>query len=207
MDSSNLDIIANYLNNKLGEEEKNDFEKELKSNTSLKSDTDNLSLVKQIAKRSRILNEAKLIHHREIESLKKPTSKVITLVKIASFAAAASLVFMIYLGNSDVKYIEISSVERGQGTQQSALKNFEKGIDFLKQNKNAEALVEFDYVVDNQNIEEYYRDASLWYEVVALSNMNEDLKAKEILKSIEGDESFKYKVSFWDKLKIKFRLL
>lgn len=207
MDSSNLDIIANYLNNKLGEDEKNDFEKELISNTSLKNDTDNLNLVKQIAKRSRILNEAKLIHNQQMESLKKPFLKVITLAKIASFAAAASLVFMIYLGNSDVKYIEISSVERGQGTQQSALKNFEKGIDFLKQNKNAEALVEFDYVIDNQNIEEYYRDASLWYEVVALSNMNEDLKAKEILKSIEGNERFKYKVSFWDKLKIKFSLL
>jgi hypothetical protein len=132
---------------------------------------------------------------------------VIPLVKIASFAAAASLVFMIYLGNSDVKYIEISSVERGQGTQQSALKNFEKGIDFLKQNKNDEALVEFNHVIDNQNIEEYYRDASLWYEVVALSNMNEDLKAKEMLKSIEGDERFKYKISFLDKLRIKFRLL
>lgn len=207
MDASNLDIVANYLNNKLGEEEKNNFEKELISNTSLKSDTDNLSLVKQIAERSRILNQAKVIHNREVESLKKPFLKVIPLVKIASFAAAASLVFMIYLGNSDVKYIEISSVERGQGTQQSALKNFEKGIDFLKQNKNDEALVEFNHVIDNQNIEEYYRDASLWYEVVALSNMNEDLKAKEMLKSIEGDERFKYKISFLDKLRIKFRLL
>jgi hypothetical protein len=207
MDASNLDIVANYLNNKLGEEEKNNFEKELISNTSLKSDTDNLSLVKQIAERSRILNQAKLIHKREMESLKKPSLKVIPLVKIASFAAAASLVFMIYLGNSDVKYIEISSVERGLGTQQSALQNFEQGIDLLKQNKNDEALVEFNHVIDNQNIEEYYRDASLWYEVVALSNMNEDLKAKEMLKSIEGDERFKYKISFLDKLRIKFRLL
>ena len=68
MDSSNLDIIANYLNNKLGEDEKNDFEKELISNTSLKNDTDNLNLVKQIAKRSRILNEAKLIHNQQMES-------------------------------------------------------------------------------------------------------------------------------------------
>ena len=207
MNENNIDIIADYLNEHLGTKELADFETELLTNPTMKEDLGKLRLLRQIAGRNRILEQAKTVHTQQIEVLKKPKTGIISLVKIATLAAAASVVFMIYLGNSEVNYLEISSVERGDGNVKTALINFENGINLLKDNKNQAAISEFENVLKNQDIEEYYRDASQWYEAVALAKIGEDEQAKTILNSIENNKNFKYQILFWDKIRLKIRLL
>ena len=207
MNENNIDIIADYLNQKLGTKKRANFEKELLTNPTMKEDLEKLRLLRQIAERNRILEQAKTIHTQQIEALKKPKGGIISLAKIATLAAAASVIFMIYLGNSDVNYLKISSVERGDGDVKTALINFENGINLLKDNKNQAAISEFENVLKNQDIEDYYRDASKWYEAVALAKIGEDEQAKMILNSIENSKNFKYQISFWDKIRIKIRLL
>jgi hypothetical protein len=205
MTENYIDLIADYLNEKLDLSQRADFEKELLLNESLQKETEKLGLLKKIAERNRILEEAKIIHNRELNTLKTPV-KVFSWAKIASFTAAASVMLMLYLGNSDVDYIEVSAVERGGDTTQSFITNFEKGVSFLKENKNKEAISEFDSLINNQNIEEYFQDASKWYKVVALAEMDNDIEAQKLLNVIESDNSFKFKISFLDKLKVKLRL-
>ena len=207
MNENNVDTIADYLNQKLGTKEQADFENEIQTNPTMKEDLEKLRLLRQIAERNRILEQAKTIHTQQIEALKKPKGGIISLAKIATLAAAASVIFMIYLGNSDVNYLEISLVERGDGNVKTALNNFENGVNLLKDNKNQAAISEFENVLKNQDIEEYYRDASQWYEAVALAKIGEDEQAKSILNSIENNKNFKYQISFWDKIRIKIRLL
>ena len=207
MNENNIDIIADYLNEHLGTKERADFETELLTNPTMKEDLEKLRLLRQIAERNRILEQVKTVHTQQIEALKKPKTGIISLAKIATLAAAASVVFMIYLGNSDVNYLKISSVERGDGNVKTALVNFENGINLLKDNKNQAAISEFENVLKNQDIEEYYRDASQWYEAVALAKIGEDEQAKTILNSIENNKNFKYQILFWDKIRLKIRLL
>ena len=207
MNENNVDTIADYLNQKLGTKEQADFENEIQTNPTMKEDLEKLRLLRQIAERNRILEQAKTVHTQRIEALKKPKGGIISLAKIATLAAAASVIFMIYLGNSEVNYLEISSVERGDGNVKTALINFENGVNLLKDNKNQAAISEFENVLKNQDIEEYYRDASQWYEAVALTKIGEDEQAKRILNSIENNKNFKYQISFWDKIRIKIRLL
>jgi hypothetical protein len=206
MNETNINIIGDFLNQKLSEEGENTFLQNLETDAELKADFEKLQLLKQVAERNRILEEAKQVHNEKIEALKSSKSSIISLPKIASFAAAASVIFMLYLGNTDFEYTKISNAERGENTKESAIVAFENGIEFLKQHKPSEAIEKLNQVIDNKELTDYYRDAARWYKVVALAEMDKDKEAKILLNQIENSAGFTYKIGWIEQWKMKIRL-
>ncbi|MFY7910201.1 MAG: hypothetical protein ACOVO2_11635 [Emticicia sp.] len=206
MNETKLNIIADFLNGKLSATEKDELLAQLESDAELKAEFEKLQQLKAIAERNRILDEVRHVHEQKIAGLKVSKGKKISLPKASGIAAAASVVFMLYLGNADFDYIQISNTERGESTQQSALTTFEDGLQLLKQSKTTESIEKFNQVANNQSITDYYRDAARWYKVVALVEMNKDSEAKTLLSQIENSTGFTYKISWLEKWKLKVRL-
>jgi predicted N-formylglutamate amidohydrolase len=73
-------------------------------------------------------------------------------------------------------------------------------------NKQYAAAAElFGKVSADENYMPYYREMSRWYQVVAVSNVDER-KAKELLEAIEQTPNTKYEISAVEKMKMKIRL-
>jgi tetratricopeptide (TPR) repeat protein len=173
----------------------------------LKADFEQISRLKNVAERNQILNEALSIHQQQVEALKRPERKVVSLGSIAASAVAACLIFTLYLGNSDFEYTETSQVERGDATAESTLSDFDAGIKSLKENQPTKAIAYFDKSINNQELTDYYRDAARWYKVVALAEMDKDDEAKTLLNQIENSVGFKYKIGWIEQWKMKVRLI
>jgi hypothetical protein len=206
MNETELNIIGDFLNKKLTADEQKAFERRLSNEAELKAEFDKIALLKQIAERNRIIEQARNIHKKEIELLQKPKGRLVSLPKIGGLAAAACLVFAIYLGSSDFDYVYISNVERGEKSSENSLNDFEKGVGLLKDNQPKQAIGYFRRVQSNSELRAYYKDAARWYEVVALTEMNKDEEAKTLLNQIENSAGFKYKISWIEKMKMKVRL-
>ncbi len=207
MNETKLNIIADFLNGKLSATEKDEFLAQLETDDELKAEFEKLQQLRAIAERNRILEEARQVHEHKIAELKAPKGKKISLPKITSFAAAACLVGVIYLGNADFDYMQLSSAERGENNAITALTDLEKGLDFLKKNEPKMAFEYFQQVKNNAELTDYYRDAACWYEVVSYAEMGLDKQAKNQLNLIENQAGFKYKIAWIEQWKMKIRLL
>lgn len=205
MNESKKELIKSYFYKKLSEAEKKDILAQIEASKELKEEFTNLELLQKVAERNRILEQAKQIHANKILEFKTPKGRVISWVRISTSAAAACLIFTLYLGNSDFEYTEISQAERGSTTE-SSLSDFDKGMNLLKNNQAENALIYFDKTINNQELTEYYKDAAQWYKVVALAKMDKDEEAKKQLSLIENSTDFKYKVAWIEQWKLKVRL-
>lgn len=206
MNEAKLNIIADFLNGKLSATEKDEFLAQLELDVELKAEFEKLQQLKAIAERNRILDEVRQIHTQKITELKAPKGQIRLLPKISSLTAAACLVGVVYLGNSNFDYLELSSAERGNNNATTALTDLEKGLSLLQNDEPKTAIVYFQKAKDNTELTDYYRDAARWYEVVSYAEMDMDKEAKNSLKLIENSKSFKYKIGWIEKQKMKVRL-
>jgi hypothetical protein len=217
------DRIGAYLNNKLSELEKNEFEKELNQNLDLQTEVEKLRLLKSIAQKHQTRAMIQEIQAQKLEewsndqlAINPSRGRSVSLWKNISVALAACLVMAVgYLSFSPIATPQPDMemvTERGKDTQLSKTdqfyyEQFYKGQDLLKHNKPTEALACFEKVQAAEGIRQYYKDASTWYSAVAYLNNHQPEKAKTLMQEIDENPDFTFEIETLDKLKMDWKLM
>lgn len=211
--------IEDYLNNRLGETEKADFEARMAADADLREEVVKLQLLRQIAKRNATREKIKAIQAEKlaewkaeiadnqevIEEETKPKFKIWR--NIGTFVAAASVALVMYLNFSSFTMPDAATLsERGNSAELDAVQklNFENYLTAqkaLKTGDNKTAIEYFEKVRNSTEIRPYYRDASMWFLAVANVDKNPK-KAEDLMQDILSKKDFKYEVSTLDKARI-----
>jgi tetratricopeptide (TPR) repeat protein len=102
--NTNTDILIQYLDNELSQEDRNDLEKQLKDNAVMQVELDNLSLTKSAIKTYGLKKHVSLIHSEMMTELivgkYSPKQKGIVrrMVNISMKVAAAAIIIILGLG-------------------------------------------------------------------------------------------------------------
>jgi hypothetical protein len=210
--------IEDYLNDRLGETEKTDFEARMAADTDLREEVVKLQLLRQIAKRNATRENIKAIQAEKLaewNSESTDNQEVIEEIKpkfkiwrsIGTFAAASSVALLIYLNFSSVSMPnETTLSERGNSTELDSIQkvhfeNYLTAQKALKSGDNATAITYFEKVSNATEIRPYYRDASRWF--LAVANVNKNPKnAEDLMQDILGEKEFQYEISALDKARI-----
>jgi hypothetical protein len=207
------DQITDFLADKMPENERNNFEKELVQNETLRSEIEKVSLVKKMAERNALREKIKAIQAEKLEEWAgeektKPRSPFFRIIGLGAMAASIALLFFLnYTAFTLPNEAELSL--RGSGTELSQLQkenfdNFFNGQDALRKGKNEEAIVYLQKVTESPTIRKYYKDAALWY--MAVANVDKyPAETERIVAKIATDKDFRFEISNVDKLKIKWK--
>lgn len=211
MSEQDLDLLENYLKEGKANVE---FEKRLANETDLAEALASMSVVNEGYQRLALRDKIRTIHKRKLSEWEddkvvafKPK---ITYVKIASMLAAACLVFTIYLGTASFKLPDNIALKERSASDTSVSENqvyqdYIEAQEMLANGKYLEAANGFRILKSNEGLRVYYQDAASWFEVVALSEIDEN-KAAQLLENLESKEDFKYPISLIERLKMKVRL-
>jgi hypothetical protein len=155
---NDLNLIDDYFNNLLQDNEKQAFEKQILTNKTLANDVAFYLQAKQLSSIEKQQNFADL-HH----SLSKPAAKIISFKNLRIFSAAASLILvfsMLFLFNNDQspenyasKYVDNQLITIGTEMSDSKT-NLTKAIELYNNKKYKEALDLFKTLqADSQTLE------------------------------------------------------
>lgn len=211
MEDKDLELLDQYLRAELSAEDNMLVENRLSTDLTFKSLFQNLQNLAEASKKYELREKIKAIQEEKIQwwKLEKPKTKF-TVLKWSSVAAAACLTGVLYLTNADFTTPSVINFqERGSSAQSNEGAIY---VEFLEANKllaakkYSEAATLFSQVAQNKDYATYYREMSSWYEIVAVSNVDED-KAKELFLKFENKPLSKYEVPELEKLKMRLRLL
>jgi hypothetical protein len=206
------DQITDFLADKMPENERIDFEKELTENELLKAEVEKVRLVKKMAERNALREKIKAIQAEKLvewaeEEKVKPRNPFFKIIGLSGIAASIALLFFLnFTAFTLPNEAELSL--RGSGTELSQLQkenfdNYFKGQDALRKGKNEEAIIYLQKVIESPTIRKYYKDAALWY--IAVANVDKyPAETERIIAKITNDKDFRFKISLVDKLKIKW---
>jgi hypothetical protein len=213
MEEKDLDILDLYLRGELSPEDALLVEVRLANEPELKAIYEKMQLLAMAAKKQESRLKIKAVHQQKMQEWKEASlsseKKNFSILKWTSFAAAACLVGILYLGNADfdmpspVELQERSA--KAENNSESVYVEFMKANELLNNKQYAAAAELFGKVSVDENYMPYYREMSRWYQVVAVSNVDER-KAKELLEAIEQTPNTKYEIPALEKMKMKIRL-
>lgn len=212
MEEKDLDILDLYLRGELSPEDALLVEARLTAEPELKAIYEKMQMLAMAAKKQESRLKIKAVHQQKMQEWKEVAvsdKKNFSILKWTSFAAAACLVGILYLGNADfdmpspVELQERSA--KAENNSESVYVEFMKANELLNNKQYAAAAELFGKVSADENYMPYYREMSRWYQVVAVSNVDER-KAKELLEAIEQTPNTKYEISAMEKMKMKIRL-
>ena len=213
MEEKDLDILDLYLRGDLSPEDALLVEARLADEPELKVIYEKMQLLAMAAKKQESRLKIKAVHQQKMQEWKEigvsSDKKNFSILKWTSFAAAACLVGILYLGNADfdmpspVELQERSA--KAENNSESVYVEFMKANELLNNKQYAAAAELFRKVSADVNYMPYYREMSRWYQVVAVSNVDER-KAKELLQAIEQTPNTKYEIPALEKMKMKIRL-
>ncbi|AWW00485.1 hypothetical protein [Arcticibacterium luteifluviistationis] len=212
MSEQDLEILEAYL--KSGKEDK-ELEVRLKNEPELSEALASMTVVYEGFQRQALRDKIIGIHQSKMTEWSD--EKVVNFtpnrvyIKVVSALAAACLVFTIYLGNASFELPNQLVLEERGATDSSVGENevyqkYIKAQDFLGEGDFKEAANAFSELKSNTDLRTYYQDAARWYEVVALSEVDEE-KASLLFDELQAKEPFKYPISIMERLKMKVRLL
>lgn len=215
MTEQELEILEAYVLGNLEKKESAEVEQRLLSDDEWQSNLKKMGVLKALPEKLALRNKIKAIHQEvlkewEQESPKK--GKIISWPKIAVAGIAASVATFIYFNQSHITLPgQLIMQERGSDSNisESDRFDFQKFKDaqaFLISGKNQEAAEAFAQIKNEEHLRKYYRDLARWLEVVALAEIDKP-KAAQLLREIESDDDFKYKIPYFDKIRLKTRLL
>jgi hypothetical protein len=214
-----LTLIEDFILGRLNAEEERTVQERIENDTAFAEEYQLQKLLFETVKRSQTREIIKDIHHKKMEQWE--AEKVVpfnpkqywsgVFYKVASMAAAACIMAVLYLGNADFEKPNIPNLtERGNSDMDNAnLEVFEKYISAQHQlnNRNYTAAArEFEKLKNDTELRAYYQDASQWFEIVATSE-NDKNGAKVLLAEMEKDSNLAYPVSWIELWKMKIRLL
>lgn len=212
MEDKDLELLDQYLRAELSDEDNMLVENRLSTDLAFKSLFQNLQNLAEASNKYELREKIKAIQEEKIHEwrkLEKPKTKF-TILKWSSVAAAACLAGVLYLTNADFTTPSVINLqERGNSAQsndEAIYVEFLEANKLLEAKKYSEAAKLFSQVAKNKDYATYYREMSSWYEIVAISNVDED-KAKELLLKFENKPLSKYEVPELEKLKMRLRLL
>ncbi|MFC3812733.1 hypothetical protein [Lacihabitans lacunae] len=212
MEEKDLDILDLYLRGELSPEDALLVEVRLANEPELNAIYEKMQLLAMAAKKQESRLKIKAVHQQKMQEWKEvgvSDKKNFSILKWTSFAAAACLVGILYLGNADfdmpspVELQERSA--KAENNSESVYVEFMKANELLNNKQYAAAAELFGKVSSDENYMPYYREMSRWYQVVAVSNVDER-KAKEFLEAIEQTPNTKYEIPALEKMKMKIRL-
>lgn len=213
MEEKDLDTLDLYLRGELSPEDALLLEARLAAEPELKAIYEKMQLLAMAAKKQESRIKIKAVHQQKMQEWKEASvsseKKNFSILKWTSFAAAASLVGILYLGNADfdmpspVELQERSA--KAENNSESVYVEFMKANELLNNKQYAAAAELFGKVSADENYMPYYREMSRWYQVVAVSNVDER-KAKELLEAIGQTPNTKYEIPALEKMKMKIRL-
>jgi hypothetical protein len=213
MEEKDLDILDLYLRGELSPEDALLVEVRLAAEPELKVIYEKMQLLAMAAKKQESRLKIKAVHQQKMQEWKEvgvsSDKKNFSILKWTSFAAAACLVGILYLGNADfdmpspVELQERSA--KAENNSESVYVEFMKANELLNNKQYAAAAELFGKVSADEKYMPYYREMSRWYQVVAVSNVDER-KAKELLEAIEQTPNTKYEIPSLEKMKMKIRL-
>jgi TolA-binding protein len=219
MEEKDIELLEAYIQGKLNEHEVRSVEKRLANDKAFKSEYDTLLLLVETVTRANTRDKIKAIHQKKLEEWEE--GKIVEFksnkisfnpwLKMASLAAAASLVTVLYFGNAPFDLPNTVSLQERSGatTKGSQNKSFQEYINAQKALGSGDykiAAKGFEKLKSNEELRAYYQDAAQWFEVVALSEIDEN-KAAELFSEINANENFKFPIPFLEKMKMKVRLL
>lgn len=216
-------MLEDYLANRLSNNDTIYIEAQINNIPIVKVEYDRMLLLKNTIQRQQTRDKIRAIHAEKmvewkgenseneggrVTSLQPKKNNISRIFKIGGMAAAACAVFMIYLSVSPISTPDATNLsERGNSTELDSLQKLEfgyylQGQKALSEDKNQEAIVMFQKVMEAKNIRPYYKDASLWFSAVANAELGNEVKVNEILKQIDSRSDFKYEISKVDRLKM-----
>jgi hypothetical protein len=214
-----LTLIEDFILGRLNAEEERTFQERIENDKAFAEEYHQQKLLFETVKRSQTREIIKDIHHKKMEQWE--AEKVVpfnpkrywpgVFYKVASMAAAACIMAVLYLGNADFEKPNIPNLtERGNSDMDNAnLEVFEKYISAQRQlsNRNYTAAArEFEKLKNDTELRAYYQDASQWFEIVATSENDKNV-AKVLLAEMEKESNLAYPVSWIELWKMKIRLL
>lgn len=216
MEEKDLDILDLYLSGELSPEDALLVEARLAAEPELKAIYEKMQLLAMAAKKQESRLKIKAVHQQKMQEWNADPVEVgvsdkknFSILKWTSFAAAACLVGILYLGNADFDMpspVELQGRSaKVENNSESVYVEFMKANELLNNKQYAAAAELFGKVSADENYMPYYREMSRWYQVVAVSNVDER-KAKELLETIEQTPNTKYEIPALEKMKMKIRL-
>lgn len=193
--------FENYLNNEMSEEERLDFESELRDNSQFKESFELYKETTAFVKQK--FSPETMAFKKNLESISegyfaegKKKAKVIS-IKPWHYAAAASVLLLLgtWIFNKDSmpEYSDYSQHENAAFVERSTNdENLKNAQDFFNQKKYAEAVASFEEIRNADNPEYQY------FYAIALIETNHFKKAETILESIrQGNSVYKNKATWY----------
>jgi hypothetical protein len=218
MEDQDIELIDQYLLGDLPADDVLLVETRLKNEPELQKLFEKMKILVSAAQKHQTRLKIKSLHEDKMEDWKSDRVEVdksanfnFSILKWTSFAAAACLVGMLYLGNTDFKMPDaVSLQERGVGTNHegnssSIYIDFVEANKLLESKKYEEASELFEKVSNDENYMLYYREMSRWYQVVAMSEVDVQ-KAKVLFEELDKMPNTKYEIPVLEKLKMRLRL-
>lgn len=216
MEDKDLDLIEQYLGGELSPEDALLVEARLAAEPELKDIYEKMQLLSMAAKKQESRLKIKAVHQQKMHEWNAEPVEVdvsyrknFPILKWTSFAAAACMVGILYLGNADFEMpspVELQERSaKAENNSESVYVGFMKANELLNNKQYAAAAELFGIVSADENYMPYYREMSQWFQVVAVSNVDER-KAKELLEVIEQTPNTKYEIPALEKMKMKIRL-
>lgn len=215
-----LQKIEDYVMDRLDATERTLFETELATDAELRKETDQTIKVKVAAERSQLRSKIKTIQSKKIaewnneasksEEQETPIKRVNWLRRSTTFAAAASVLFVVYLALSPVSLPNATIIsERGNSTadslQTTVMLKYSTAINALQNEDFETAAKLFDEVATNQNIRPYYQEAATWYGGIAQIETN-PIVAELKINSVINKENKAFKIDLLDRLRVWLKL-
>ncbi len=219
MEDSDLEIVENYLFGRLSSPEKQEVEERLHNEPELAAALEKMKVLANTAQKYELRQKIKELQIKKASAFETTTFEVSSqksnfkaVIKWTSLVAAACLAGVLYLGTADFSIPNTLSLQErsaGEDISKADKVDFQTIINAQKELEKKNYVVSakmFAQIKNTASFRTYYRDMSKWFEVVALSEIDEK-QAKVLFEEIKNTPDFKYKISKTDWVKMQIRLV